>query len=224
MFDLIDRENSIFEILQEFINASLDFIIVGGYAVSAYKHRFSVDADIVIKKEDKEKFESVLLKNKFIKKIVKKLDHIYAPEFIRYEKKDESIVNVDLLIDGIGSRTTDASFSFGQLKEHSKNRKIVGAEKEITVLVPEKEILIVLKLHSGRLTDIRDVVALSKNINFDLIKKLIWKGKKEIVRSNIQKLLLTIGQKGFMDSFKGIFIEKKFDIDIKEIRKLRRLL
>ena len=46
MFELINRENKIFEILQEFINAKLDFIIIGGYAVSAFKHRFSVDVDI----------------------------------------------------------------------------------------------------------------------------------------------------------------------------------
>lgn len=224
MFDLTHRENAIFEVLQEFVDANLNFIVIGGYAVSAYKHRFSVDADVVIKKEDKEKFEPVLIKNKFLKKIVKELDHIYAPEFIRYERKGEFLISVDLLIGGVGSRTTNASFSFEQLKECSKKRKIIGAEKEVTVLVPEKEMLIVLKLHSGRLTDIRDVVALSRNINIDLIKKFIWRGEKEIVKDNIRKLLLTINREGFIDSFKGVFIEKKFDIDIKEIKKLGELL
>ena len=49
MEELIKKENNIFKILQKFIDADLEFIIVGGYAVSAFKHRFSVDADIVVK-------------------------------------------------------------------------------------------------------------------------------------------------------------------------------
>ena len=224
MFNLIGRENAIFEILEKITNENLDFIIVGGYAVSAYKHRFSVDADIIIKKEDKEKFKNILSKNKFSEKIVKELNHIYSPEFIRYEKKDDFVINVDLLIDGIGSRATDASFSFDQLKDYSKKRKIIGSEKEIIVLVPNREMLIVLKLHSGRLTDIRDIVALSKDINFDIIKKFLWRGKKEIVKENIKKVLSAINNKNFIDSFKGAFIEKKFDINMEEIKKFKDLI
>ncbi len=224
MFELINRENKIFEILEEFSKAELDFIIIGGYAVSAFKHRFSVDADIVIKKEDKENFEDVLLKNKFVKTIVKELDHIYTQEFIRYETKEKFPVSVDLLIDGAGSRTTDASFSFHKLKEHSKRRKIIGAEKEVNVLVPDREILIVLKLHSGRLTDFRDIAALTKNIDLGLINKFIWQGKTEIVKNNIKKIISLLEDKGFIDSFKGVFIEKKYDIDISEIKRLGKLL
>jgi len=44
MEELITKENDIFDILQKFIKANLNFIVVGGYAVSSYKHRFSVDA------------------------------------------------------------------------------------------------------------------------------------------------------------------------------------
>lgn len=225
MFDkFINRENTIFEILNKLVNAQLDFIIVGGYAVSAFKHRYSVDADIVIKKEDKEKFESVLKNMKLKKTIVKELDHVYAPEFIRYEIKEGLSVSIDLLIGGLGSRTTDASFSFEQLNGISEKRKIIGTEKEVTVKVPKREILIVTKLHSGRLTDFRDIAALSKNLDFDLIKKFIWRGKKAIVKQNIKKMLSILEDKGFIDSFKGVFVEKKYDVELDEVRKLRRLL
>ena len=68
MFDtFIKRENQIFEILQELTASGLEFVVVGGYAVSAYKHRFSVDADIVVKRGDMEKFAQILAKNKFVK-------------------------------------------------------------------------------------------------------------------------------------------------------------
>ena len=224
MFDLINRENSIFEILQEFNNAKLNFIVVGGYGISSYKHRFSVDVDLIIKKEDKEIFETILKKKKFIKTVIKDLNHIYTKEFIRYELKDKLNVSVDLLIDGIGSRDTDASFSFDELLKYSKIRKIIGSEKEANVLVPDKEILIVLKLHAGRLTDIRDIVALSRDIDLDLIKKFIFRGKINLVKKNIEKLLSLLHDKGFMDSFKGVFIEKKYDLDLESLNKLKKLL
>ncbi len=220
----INRENAIFEILQEFINSKFDFIIVGGYAVSSYKHRFSVDADVVIKKQDKSKFEEILIQNGFKKTIAKSLEHVYAPEFIRYESRNELPISIDLLIDGIGSRTTAASFSFEQLKGNSERRKVIGMEKEILADIPKREILIVLKLHSGRLTDFRDIVALSRNLDCDLIKKFIWRGKKLIVKANIKKLLSLLENRGFIDSFKGVFIEKKYDVDLNEVKKLKLLL
>ena len=224
MFELIKRENLIFDILQRFIDENLKFIVVGGYGISAYKHRFSIDADLIIIEDDRMKFEVMLKKNKFFKTIVKDLDHVYAPQFIRYEIKGEFSVSVDLLIGGIGSRTTNASYSFNEVEKYSKKMPIIGIEKEINVLVPEKEILIVLKLHSGRLTDFRDVAALCKDIDINLIRKFIWRGKSDTVKDNIKKLISLTDKKEFIDSFKGVFMEKKYDIDVKEIKKLEELI
>ena len=81
MFNPVERENTLFDVLQELVRLKLHFILVGGYAVSAYKHRFSVDADLVIKKEDKGEFEEVLRQKGFTRTITKLLDHAYAPEF-----------------------------------------------------------------------------------------------------------------------------------------------
>lgn len=220
----IERENRILEILQDFMDSGLDFILVGGYAVSAYKHRFSVDADMVIKKQDKTKFEEVLLRNNFKKRFVRQLDHVYASEHVAYEMKAELPITVDLLIDGIGSRTTNASLSFEQLEENSELKKIIGAEKEVIAKIPKREILIILKLHSGRLTDFRDIVALSKSLDLELINKFIWRGKKTVVEDNIKKVLSLIEEKGFIDSFKGAFMTKKYDIDLDEVRRLGEFL
>ena len=139
MVELIKRENTIFEVLRKFSEEKLDFVIVRGYAVSAYKHRFSVDVDIVIKNEDKSKFENILKKNKFEKTIIKILDHVYAKEFVRYETKDKFPVSIDILIEGIGSRTTNALFSINELKDNSEERLIKGIEKEVYALIPDKE-------------------------------------------------------------------------------------
>lgn len=212
---LIKKENEIFEILQKFIDNNLDFILVGGYAVSAFKHRFSVDADIVISSLNLSKFEDILRKNGFKKIIAKGLENIYSSKFIRYEKEQASI---DILIDALASRSTNASFSYNLIFENSIKRKIIGIEKEIYAIIPNKELLIVMKIHSGRLTDFRDIAALAKDTNLELIRKFLFIGNLKEVNENLQKLNSAVNDKNFANSFKGVFIEKKFDIDLNQVR------
>ena len=220
MEELITKENNIFEILQKFIDSSLNFVIVGGYAVSSYKHRFSVDADIVIKNEDLKDFEKILRKEGFKKTMSKELENIYSSKFIRYDKNTASI---DLMIDALASRITNASFSYGLLSSNSSKRKIIGIEKEITILVPDKEILIVTKIHSGRLTDFRDIAALAKDADLNRIKKFLFVGNIAEVNNNLRNLNKIVNDQKFVDSFKGVFMEKKFDIDLNQIKKISEL-
>ncbi|MFH1053975.1 MAG: hypothetical protein V1740_06170 [Candidatus Woesearchaeota archaeon] len=217
MFKLfIQRENEIFEILESF--SDFNFILIGGYAVSAYKHRFSVDADIVIKREDFKKFKKILNENGFVETISKELENIYSTEFKRFEKKKELSVSVDLLIDGMGIRQTGSAISFEKLYENSEIKKIIGIEKEIKVRIPIKEMIIALKVQAGRLTDFRDIVALSEDFDPEKVKELMGGNKQ--VNENLDKILLLLEEKGFMDSFKGVFMEKKFKPRFDLLRKL----
>ncbi len=222
--EFIKRENLIFEIMQKFIDAKLEFVVIGGYGVSAYKHRFSVDLDIVIKKGDLAQFEQLLQENKFTKTIFKTLHHPYAPIFMRYARKDVLPVSVDLLVNGVAVRQTGASFSFEVLNNNSEIKKIIGTEKEVIAKVPRREILIALKLHAGRLTDFRDAAALCKDIDCKFLQKIIRRGDSEVVNKHIKKLLDLIETNQFIDSFKGTFVEKKYDIDLASIRKLKEIV
>ena len=220
MEELIKKENDIFEILQKFLSSNLDFILVGGYAVSAFKHRFSVDADIIVKSEDLFKFESILRKEGFKKTITKELENIYSSKFVRYEKEQAS---VDILIDALASRTTNSSFGYELVFDNSIKRKIIGIEKEVTARIPTKELLIVMKLHSGRLTDFRDIAALAKDTDLELIKKFLFIGNLKVLKENLSKLHKTVNDKNFIDSFKGVFVEEKFDIDLEQVKKISEL-
>jgi hypothetical protein len=220
MEELIKKENEIFEILQRFIDSNLDFIIVGGYAVSAFKHRFSVDADIVIKSEDLPNFQSILKKKSFKKTIAKQLDNTYSSKFIRYEKEQAS---VDILIDALASRTTNSSFSYDLIFKNSMKKKIIGIEKEVIARIPIKELLIVMKLHSGRLTDFRDIASLAKDTDLELIKKFLFIGDLKVLEENLLKLHKVVNDKNFIDSFKGVFVEKKFDIDFEQVKNISEL-
>ena len=220
MEELIKKENNIFEILQKFIDAGLEFIIVGGYAVSAFKHRFSVDADIVMKSEGLSDFENILKKKGFKKTITKQLENNYSSKFIRYEKEQ---ANVDILIDALASRTTNASFSYELIFNNSIKKRIIGIEKEVIARIPVKELLIVMKLHSGRLTDFRDIAALAKDADLELIKKFLFVGNLNVLHKNLSKLHKVVNDKKFIDSFKGVFVEKKFDIDFEQVKKISEL-
>ena len=217
---LIEKENSIFDILQKFVDAKLEFVTVGGYAVSAYKHRFSTDADIVIQSKDLDKYESLLNKENFTKTKEKQLENVYSSKYMRYEKDNASI---DILIDALAARATSASFSYQLLSDNSTEKKIIGIEKEVIANVPNKELLIVMKIHSGRLTDFRDIAALAKNTNLDLIKKLLFIGKLNALQDHLDKLEQVVKDKNFIDSLKGVFIEKKFDIDINQVKQISKL-
>jgi hypothetical protein len=220
MEKLIQKENGIFEILQKFIEAGLEFILVGGYAVSSYKHRFSVDADIVIQIKDLEKFEKHLKKEGFRQTISKELENIYSSRFVRFEKEEAS---VDILIDALASRQTNAAFSYDLLLKNSSKRKVIGIEKEVNAFVPSREMLIATKVHSGRLTDFRDIAALAKDSNLELVKKLLFIGDLSKLQKNLDELNRAVNDSKFEDSFKGVFMEKKFDVDFDKVRKISEL-
>ena len=60
MKPFIERENEIFDILDSFNKTELNYVLIGGYAISAYMHRFSVDADVCIDKKDLGSFQNIL--------------------------------------------------------------------------------------------------------------------------------------------------------------------
>ena len=220
MEELIKKENDIFDILQKFIDAKLEFIVVGGYAVSAFKHRFSVDADIVIQSKDLDKFEVIVKKENFEKTSEKELENIYFSRFLRYEKETAS---VDFLIDAVAARATGASFSYKLLLDNSVEKKIIGIEKEIFAKVPVKEMMIAMKIHSGRLTDFRDIAALAKDTDLDRIRKLLFIGDFNSLNANLKKIAKVVKDKNFVDSFKGVFVEKKFDVDMNQVEQISKL-
>lgn len=220
MEELVRKENNIFEILQKFLDAKLDFIVIGGYAVSSYKHRFSIDADIVIQSDDLEKFEAIVKKDGFKKTREKELENAYASRFTRYEKDTAS---VDFLIDAVQARATGASFSYKLLADNSTKKSIIGIEKEVIARVPNKEMIIAMKIHSGRLTDFRDIAALAKGTDLNKIKSFLFIGDQKALQHSLKELAEKVKDKNFVDSFKGVFIEKKFDVDMKQVEQISKL-
>lgn len=198
---LLEREQEVVKILNLFLDKRLDFVVVGGYAISTYKKRFSIDLDIVVKEEDLEQFEKILGKEGYALHYEKEIALLYGENFKRFRKTLKSLpVDVDLLINGLVCRTTDATWGLDYIKRHSVKRKLNNSE----FLTPEKELLIAMKLHSGRLSDVRDVVALMP-CSLEKLKKHIKKGDIEKLKESIKKQSDFLNKPQFDDSFKGIF-------------------
>ncbi len=180
---LLEREQEVMKILNLFLDKKLDFIVVGGYAISTYKKRFSIDLDIVVKEEDLENFEKILEKDGYALHYEKEIALLYGENFKRFRKTMKNLpVDVDLLINGLVCRATDATWGLDYIKRHSVKRKLNNSE----FLTPERELLIAMKLHSGRLSDIRDVVALMP-CNLEKLERHIQKGDLNRLRESIRK-------------------------------------
>src|SRR3989344_4255648 len=198
---LLEREQEVIRLINLLLDKGLDFVIVGGYAVSTYKKRFSIDLDVVVNGEDSEIFEKFLKKENYALSYEKEIALLYGENFKRFAKKMNNLpVDVDLLINGLVSRTTDSTWGFDSINENSIQRKV----DNISFFTPIKELLISMKMHSGRLSDTRDIVALMP-CDKDKLKKFLLRGNLNNLKNSIKKQLSFLEKPQFDDSFKGIF-------------------
>jgi len=229
--EFIERENEILKTIKSMVEARLDFVVVGGYAVSALaRHRFSVDCDIVVPKK-KVDFESILEKEGFKKHIERAgFDEIYAGEFVSYKKEVGGLpVTIDLLVGSLVCRATQAAWSFEYVKRHSIVANIPGTEASVSCRIPERELLIAFKIHSARRADVRDVVMLRENADFEKVLNHLKKGNIEALKDQIKKIIAALEDKNLVDSLKGVFtltadVKKQIETTRKDVEMILRKL
>src|SRR3990167_3647363 len=198
---LLEREKEVLRLIELLKENNLRFIVVGGYAVSTYKKRFSIDLDVVILEEDFLKFEKLLSKEGYSISYEKEIALLYGENFKRFRKKMNDLpVDVDLLINGLVSRTTDATWSFENIDKNSQKRKL----DDLEFLIPDRELLLSMKIHSGRLSDVRDIIVLMP-CDKDKLKEFLLRGNLNNLKASIKKQASFIEKPQFDDSFKGIF-------------------
>lgn len=224
--EFVRRENEILRVIKRLTEEKLDFVIVGGYAVSGLaKHRFSADCDIVLPKRELKNFEKVLEEEEFKKHIRKTgFDEVYAGEFVGYKKEVNGLpVTVDLFVESLVCRATGAAWSFDYVKKNSVEANITGIETLVVCRIPEKELLIAFKVHSARKADIRDIVMLREDANLEKVLKHMRKGRVEALKEQIDKIIEALMDKTLIDSLKGVFalridVKKKIENTQKDIQ------
>lgn len=163
--DLTARETEIIRMLRVLHSHSDRFVVIEGYAVSALaEHRFSVDCDVVISTKELVSFEKLLVHEGYKKaKATNLLKGIHRAKTAKYVKIiDDRRVAVDLYVNSVLSRDTNGEWSYDQIIENSLETNVVGTVDSTTTRVPKRELLIAMKLHAARDTDLRDIVMLGE--------------------------------------------------------------
>lgn len=230
--EFIERENEILKTIKSMADAGLDFVVVGGYAVSALaRHRFSVDCDLVVPMKKLNDFENFLGKEGFKKHVEKAgFDETYAGEFVSCKKEVGGLpITIDLLVGSLVCRATQAAWSFEYVKKHSITASIAGTEASVSCRIPEKELLIAFKIHSGRRADVRDVIMLRESADLEKVLNHLRKGNIEALKDQIKKTVTALEDKNLVDSLKGVFtlsadVKKQIENTRKDVEAISRKL
>ncbi len=205
---LIAREAEVLKTLQAIRQMREKFTLVGGYAVNAYSTlpRYSVDCDLVVAFPQLVRFSSFLNGQGYTDKgatLRNEIEGLETRKFVKMIGGEK--VSVDLLVDGVRCRQTEAVWKEGEFRETSRELRVTGVSGSAFSNVASRDILIAMKLHSGRDTDLRDVVMLARDANWEKVRELGNRGlgKKLIIQLNREIATLSDGQ--FENQLKAAF-------------------
>ncbi len=207
--DLTAREREILRILDFTFKSRVTFSLVGGYAVNAYSDypRYSAVCDIVISRTEHERFATILAGEGFTKKRALFRNELEGLETIRYSKLADSNreVSVELMIGGVRCRQTEAVWKQEEIMSQSAETIVVGVTGSVDSIVAVRELLIAMKLHSGRDTDLRDVVMLTRAVNWNKVFNLVNRGVRKKFIEQLTVAALKTSEPAFEQDLKAAF-------------------
>jgi hypothetical protein len=205
-----ERSEALIEVLTDLEQSEIPFVLVGGYAISQFETRFSTDLDLVIAPEDYDELVDFLESHNFER--TDELDvppeqTIYNREIELFERTEGLVhpVGVDVLVNGLGCRQTEAEWSFDYLRKHSTETTISGGSKSTTARAADGEILVAAKLHSARETDLADVLAMVPEIDFQTVESHLHRGDEEALQAQLSEAKAFIKEGGLDHRFKSLF-------------------
>lgn len=206
---LPERQDELVETHKAIQEAGLPYVLVGGWAVSAFQTRFTTDVDMVIPESALEEYDELLRDRGYTKEADDDVSNIYEGRMVQYRKPvGENDVQFDALVGALRCRQTDAEWSYRYLQKHSVEQSLEVADG-LEARIPEPSLLVALKLHSGRLADARDLLVVGANAEYDRLSKHVDRGNSEKLATRIEAVLEELGREGFEDSFKGVFRQQE---------------
>ena len=199
------REARSFRLLRQV--GPLEAVLIGGYAVSAYSPpRFSVDLDLVLLSRTLPAVETLLRGEALTLKKAWPSGKRSAIRSQRWESAHG--LSADLFIGGVSDRVSSSKHSFREVRTGAARRRVRGLapDSEAEVLVPAKEVLIGLKLESGRLVDLRDVAVLAEgDVDVDALARFFHGVLAPVVRQHVEALAQALDTLEFENSLKGVY-------------------
>lgn len=206
--DLTAREAEIIRIIRVLNGHSNRLILIGGYATSALgAHRFSVDCDVVITEGELSLCGKVLREEGYtVARISRGLKGIQETKTVRYVTLIAGRrVYVDLFVNSVRCRDTQGEWRHKLILQNSVKVNIVGITDSTPSLVPNRELLIAMKLHAARDTDLRDIVMLGDEARWDAVAVFVNTGVRSKLVKQLDAAISGIQSKEFPDGLKAEF-------------------
>ena len=213
-----DRSEVLIKVLEELEQSDIGFILVGGYAISQFEPRFSTDLDLVIAPDDYDAVVAFLEARGFERTAELEIppeETIYNREIDVFERTEglPHPIGVDILVNGLGCRQTGAEWSFDYLRDHSTETTISGGTRSTTARTAEGEILVAAKLHSGRKTDLADVLAAIPSIDLNAVETHLHRGDPAALQEQLDDAQAFIEEGGLDHRFKSMFGQSSASTD-----------
>ncbi|QAY21035.1 hypothetical protein SAMN06266787_12115 [Halorubrum ezzemoulense] len=210
---LPERQSELIDTHRAVQDANLPYVLVGGWAVSAFQTRFTTDIDTVIPDTALDDYDTLLRDLGYEKQFEQDVSNEYDGRMIQYAKSvGANAVKFEALVDAMRCRQTEAEWSYRYLHEHSTIEALDVAE-DLDGRIPEPALLFAMKLHSGRKADTRDLVVISVRADFSRIERHVHRGDPEKLKRQIEMVLDQLQRDGFKDSFKGVFRQEELPVD-----------
>ena len=204
-----DRSDALVSLLADLQESDLSYVLVGGYAVSVFNARFSTDLDIVAPPDAVDEFVEFLAERGFEQTDSHSKHWIYDTEVREFEKRlaPRQPIGFDLLVNGLGCRQTEAQWSFEYLSEHSHRREISGGTMTTSANVVDGTVLVATKLHSGRETDLRDVLAVAEEVRLEAVTPHLHRGDEQARKEQLERGKEVLASDGLRHGYRSDFGE-----------------
>ena len=212
-------------------------VVTGGYALRAFTpfSRSTRDCDFVVRKSSGWHLDLVrrwLPRGVSIETLEKRDVYGYMRwvKLLEFGKKSAK-VSVDFMEGQVRGRTEKQVVAIGDTFVKSCERtKIKIADDECEVFVPSYADYLILKVVSGRPSDVRDIAMLIwKSDVPDSIKRRIEEilPHPEVFEENLKSIIIpTISDKNFLNSWRGTFVTTELNEDAKNavIKRIQSLI
>jgi predicted nucleotidyltransferase len=226
---LVAREAEVLKTLQTIRQSGEKFTLVGGYAINAYSTlpRYSVDCDLVVTRSQHKRLSLILDDQGYTDEGAAYLNGIEGLETRKFVKKvGGEKVSVDLLVDGVRCRQTEAVWKEVECAKTSRELRVTGVNGSVLSNVASRDLLISMKLHSGRDTDLRDIVMLARDSDWGKVKELSNRGVHEKLTDQLNKEIAILSDGQFESQLKAAFASKQSEAGriVKALSEIRKLL
>ncbi|SIR97037.1 hypothetical protein SAMN05421858_4852 [Haladaptatus litoreus] len=108
-------------------------------------------------------------------------------------------------MNGLGCRQTEAQWSFDYLYDHSSEQEVSGGTVATVAQAIDGSVLVAAKLHSGRETDLRDVLAVAEEIDLDTVTRHLHRGDEDALRTQLERGLEILDGEDLKHGFRSDF-------------------